>query len=293
MAPETRIPAFVNPAAGGADAAIAVLGRHGGFAVEHVAPGEVARHVRDAVHRGARRILVAGGDGTIGAAASAMCGEECELAVLPAGTLNHLAQDLGLPEDLEEAARIAAGTNTTAIDVAEVNGRIFLNTSSVGAYVTFVRTREQLEPRLGYWLSSGIAALRILARLRSFRVTLEVDGMPREYVTPLVFVGVGERDLKLPHLGKRVPDGRSGLHVMVVRSRTGARVLALALAAAARGVRAVSHTPAMDSFIVQHVRIEPRRSLLAWRVSVDGEVVELTPPLEYRLRAAALKIVVE
>jgi len=286
------IPAFVNSNAKNADAASSALAESGRFAIEHVEPRQLAEKVRQAIRAGARRVLVAGGDGSIGSAANVLCGEQCELAILPAGTLNHLSQDLGLPDDLTEAAKIAAGVHTRLIDVAEVNGRVFLNTSSVGAYVTFVRTRERLERRLGYWLSSLVAALRILRRLRSFRVTLEVGGVEREYVTPLVFIGVGERELRLPKLGARVPRGQSGLHVMVVRSRSGARVVALALAAAARGVRAVSTTPAMDSFIVEKLRVEPRTSKVGDCIALDGETVGMAPPLQYRLRRGALRVVV-
>jgi hypothetical protein len=79
---------------------------------------------------------------------------------------------------------------------------------------------------------------------------------------------------------------------MVVRSRSGARVVALALAAVARGVRAVSTTPAMDSFIVDKLRIEPRTSKVGDCIALDGETVGMEPPLEYRLRRAALRVVV-
>jgi len=286
------IPAFVNAQAGNADAACAALANVGCFTVTRVVPAEMEGHVRAAVERGASRVLVAGGDGSIASAAAALCGTSCELAILPAGTLNHLAKDLGLPEDLEAAARIASGPATTMVDVGEVNGRIFLNTSSVGAYATYVRTRERLEPRLGYWLSSIVAALRILVRLRRVRVTVEVNGTQSEYDTPLVFIGVGERELKLPLLGKRVASGSRGLHVMVIRSRSGARVLALALAAAARGIRAVARTPALDAYLVETLRIELHRATRRGRIAVDGEIIDAESRLDYRLRREALRVVV-
>ena len=291
VAPAALIPAFVNADGENVDAACAALASVGGFAVERIAAKNMEDRIRKAAVNGARRILVAGGDGSISTAASALCGGVCELAILPAGTLNHLAQDLGLPEDLVEAARIATGSHTRSIDVAEVNGRLFLNTSSVGAYVTFVHTRERIEPRFGYWIASGVAALRILAGLKAFRVTMEVNGVERQYDTPLMFVGVGERELRLPLLGARIGNGARGLHVMVVRSRTRARLLALAFAAAARGVRAVAGTPALDSYVVDRLRIEPRRRMVAGRIAVDGEIVTVTPPLEYRLKRGALKVV--
>ena len=289
---DVEILALVNKDAGTADAACEALGSAGGFRVERIAPTELADRVKGALARGERRILVAGGDGSIATAAAAMRGKSCELAILPGGTLNHLAQDLGLPEDLAEAARVASGQTTRCIDVAEVNGRLFLNTSSVGAYVTYVRTREGLEPRLGYWLASIVAGIRILFRLRSFRVSMEVDGVAHEYLTPLVFIGVGERELKMPSLGARVPNGQRGLHVIVVKSRSAGRTLALAFAAAARGVRAAARTPAMQSFIVDRVRIEPRRGMVGGQIGLDGEIVSMVPPLDYRFVRDGLTVVV-
>lgn len=289
---DVEILAFVNKDAGTADDACDALGKAGGFRVQRIAPAELGDGIRRAIERGARRVLVAGGDGSIATAAGAMRGKACELAILPGGTLNHLAQDLGLPEDLDDAVRVAAGQTTRTIDAAEVNGRLFLNTSSVGAYVTYVRTRERLERRLGYWLASFVAGVRILARLRTFRVTLDVDGVEREYITPLVFVGVGERELKMPSLGARLPNGRRGLHVIVVQSRSAGRMLALAFAAVARGTRAASRTPDMQSFVVDRVRIEPRIRTITGNIAVDGEIVRMAPPLDYRAVRDGLTVVV-
>ena len=282
------IPAFINPAAGNAKEASDALRAAGAFEIREVEASKLAAAVRDVVDRGAPRVMVAGGDGTLGAAAAALAGTGIELAILPCGTLNHLARDLALPDDLAEAARVGAGARTTTVDGATLNDRLFLNTSSVGAYVTFVRARDRIEKRLGYQLASLVAGARMLVRLPLFRVTLDVDGSTRQYLTPLVFIGVGERELKLPTLGKRVADGRPGLHVMVVRRRSGGRTLALALAAAARGVEAVAQTPAMDAFLVDRCTIEPRTSTVA----LDGELVKAAAPLEYHHLPACLRVVV-
>jgi diacylglycerol kinase family enzyme len=158
----------------------------------------------------------------------------------------------------------------------------------VGAYARFVRVRERLERRFGYRVASALAALRILFQLRLLAVELEVDGQPRVYRTPLVFIGVGERELQLPSLGSRVANGRRGLHVMVVRSRSRARLLAIALSAAARGIQALSRTPELDSFIVERCRITVRRSLV---VALDGELVAMRAPLDFELRRDALHVV--
>lgn len=285
---DQAIPAFVNTSAGHADDAVEALRKLGTFEVCVTDPRELADRVRDAVERGARRVAVAGGDGSVACAAQAIIGTGTELAVLPGGTLNHFVKDHAIPDEVEAAARIAASGTTQPVDVAFVCDRLFINTSSVGAYATFVRVRDRLERSLGYWLASAVAAARILLRLRTFRVTLEVDGVTREYVTPLVFIGLGERELKLPTLGARVEGGHRGLHVMVVRSRTGARIVALAMAAVARGVRAVARTPAIDAFVVDRCRIDaPFRT-----IAVDGELVTLTAPFEYRIVRDAIAVVV-
>ena len=282
------IPAFVNPRAGNGAAAAEALRAAGGFDIRPGAPESLDRAVRDAVASGARRVLVAGGDGTIGSAAGVLAGTGIELAILPCGTLNHLAKDLGLPLELDRAASVALNGRAVPVDAAVVNERIFLNTSSVGAYVTFVRARERLERRVGYHIASLIAGARLLVHLPLFSVSLSVEGRICEYLTPLVFIGVGERELKLPMLGARVDGGRTGLHVMVVRRRSGARAVALGLAAAARGVGHVARSPAMDAFLVDSCRIMPRTH----RLSVDGEIVTSTLPLDYRHVPGHLRVVV-
>src|SRR5262249_26085941 len=144
----------------------------GGFDVHEVPARLLAEGIRSAIERGARRVLVAGGDGTVGSAAAVGGNTPTELAILPTGTLNHLAKDIGLPLNLEDAARVALEGVATSRDAGLVNHRLFLNTSSVGAYVTFVRLRERLERRVGYGVASFVAALRLLYRLPVFRVTL-------------------------------------------------------------------------------------------------------------------------
>lgn len=283
-----RIPAIVNVASGTADEARKVLEQNDAFEVRAVEPEQIGSTIREVVSAGAKRILVSGGDGTIATAAGELLNTKAELAILPGGTLNHFARDLGVSTDAPEALQLAVEGSCRGADIGFVNGHVFLNTSSVGAYVRFVRIRERLEKRFGYRIASTLAALRILFQLRSFAVELEVDGQPRIYRTPLVFIGVGERELQLPSLGSRVRDGRRGLHVMVVRGRSGARLLALALAAVARGVEEVAKTPELDSFIVERCRVTLRRPT---SVAIDGELVAMHEALEYELRRDALQVV--
>jgi diacylglycerol kinase family enzyme len=283
-----RIPAIVNVASGTAGPAREALAESGAFDVHEVEPRAIAATVKQLVAGGARRVLVAGGDGTIATAAAALVETPVELAVLPGGTLNHFARGLGISTVAAEAVKLASGPACRGVDVGMVNGRIFLNTSSVGAYVRFVRVRESLEPSFGYRVASALAAFRILFTLRLMGVEVVVDGRKRHYRTPLVFIGVGERGLQIPLLGQRLPEGRRGLHVMVVRGRSRARLLALGLATAARGMDSTSRTPEFESFIVDSLRIDMQGM---GTVAVDGEIVNLSAPLEYTLRRDALTVV--
>ena len=286
--PAVRIPAILNVASGTADEARTALSDHERFDVHEVEADALASTVRTLVGDGARRVLVAGGDGTIAAAAATLLGTKAELAVLPGGTLNHFARDLGISTDSAEAIALAVSGSTRGVDVGMVNDRIFLNTSSVGAYVRFVRVRESLEHLFGYRIASFLAAVRILFTLRRMGVEVVVDGQKRIYRTPLVFVGVGERGMQLPSLGQRIPNGRRGLHVMVVRGRSSARALALGFAAVARGVSTVSRTPVFESFLVDELRIDLRGM---GTVAVDGEIAHMTAPLRFVLQRDALAVV--
>lgn len=286
--PAVRIPAILNVSSGTADEARTALGDHEGFDVHEVEADALASKVRALVGDGARRVLVAGGDGTIATAAATLLEAKAELAVLPGGTLNHFARDLGISTDAKEAIELAVSGSTRGVDVGMVNGRMFLNTSSVGAYVRFVRVRESLERWFGYRLASAIAAVRILFTLRRMGVEVVVDGQKRIYRSPLVFIGVGERGMQLPSLGQRIPNGKRGLHVMVVRGRSSARTLALGLAAVARGISTVSRTPEFECFLVDELRIDVRGMGI---VAVDGEIAHLAAPLRFKLHRDALDVV--
>ena len=284
-----RIPAFVNLESGTADKARDALERAGLFDVIEVPPAELRDRIADTVNSGAPRFLIAGGDGSIRTAVEVAAGTDVEMAVLPGGTLNHFAKDRGLPIDLDEAAAVASGPFTMTTDVGRVGEHLFHGTSSIGAYISFIQVRERLEPRLGYRISSLVAFLWTFIRMPTIAVELEVDGNRRILRTPLLFVAVGERELQAPTLGGRVPNGKRGLHIMVVRGRRRTRLFVVALDAFARGVQKASRAPEFDAFMVDRCSIRMRRSRA--RISFDGEAQNVDMPLEYRIDRDVLKIV--
>ena len=291
MTNASRIPAFVNPESGTAEKARDALERAGLFDVIEVPPAELEKRIQDTVGSGVPRILIAGGDGSIRTAVEVVAGTDVELAVLPAGTLNHFAKDHRLPLDLDEAAKVAGGPFTMTTDVGRVGEHLFHGTSSIGAYVIFMRTRERLEKTFGYKISSFLSLVWTFVRMPTIVVEMEIDGHKRTFRTPLLFVAVGERELKVPTLGGRIEDGRRGLHVMAVRGRRRARLFLVALDAFSNGVREASRSPELDAFLVDRCTITMRRRRV--RISFDGEAQTADVPLEYEFEKDMLKLVVQ
>ena len=285
----STLKAFLNDACGNAEAAREAIST-AGFELEAVHPRELEKRLKEAIDEGARRILVAGGDGTIATAAALVAKTKTELAILPGGTLNHFAKDHGIPTDLGKAALIASDGPVVGADIGYINDCVFLNTSSIGSYVTFVRQRERLEKHLGYRIASLIAFARMVSEIRTFSVTLEVGGEKKTYRASLVFVGVGERELKLPILGSRVKNGRRGLHVMIVQGRKPARLFALALAGITRGRQEVDKLPDFHEVLVDSLRIDLTRP--STTVGLDGELKRFRAPLDYHIERDALQLVV-
>jgi diacylglycerol kinase family enzyme len=289
------IPAFINPDAGtggdggGQEKIDELIERDGRFDLRLTEPARLADAVRAAARDGASRVLVGGGDGTIAAAAAAIVGSGVELAILPVGTLNHFARDHGIPLTPREALDLAVTGKAAPTDVGSVNTQLFINTSSVGAYVRFVKLRESLERRFGYRLASVLASLRVFAASHHFRLELDIAGHRRLYSTTLAFIGVGERELRIPVLGARVEGGRRGLHVLVPRANSRARLLEVAATSIFRGVQAAVGDLEIDSFMVEHCRIDLRHA--RDDISVDGEIAPADTPLHYRLERDALLVV--
>ncbi|MEO5938483.1 MAG: diacylglycerol kinase family protein [Sphingomonas sp.] len=256
--------------------------------VQPVEGGEIASAIKTAAKKG--RVVVAGGDGTVSCAAQQLAGSDAEFALLPLGTLNHLARDLGLPTDLEEAAKVAATGKATPIDVAEVNGHVFVNNASIGLYPTMVRTREGLQDDKGWpkWLSALPAAYAALERLPHHRLRVDLGQGERSIVTPLLFVGNNVYSLDRSEVGQRasLTDGKLSVYAVAHRSR-----LSLLWFAARALVGRTRHD-------VDFVTIGECEALKVWsagdsvEIALDGEVQRIDSPLEFRVRPGVLKVVV-
>ena len=248
---------------------------------------EIASAVRTALAERPDAIVAAGGDGTVSCIAAALVDSAIAIGVLPLGTLNHFARDLGLPIELEAAVGQIVHGVPSAVDVGEVNGRVFVNNSSLGLYPEIVRDREQQQKRLGRgkWPALALACVAALRRYPFLAVRLVVDGSERVYRTPFVFVGNNDYRTEGLAMGQR--EGlRGGLLSLYVARRPGRlRLVELALRALIGRLRGARDFDVMHA---TRIVVESRRRRL--RVAIDGEVSEMTPPLQYRIRPAALRV---
>lgn len=237
-----------------------------------------------------RRIVVAGGDGTVACAAQALRGSDTELALLPLGTLNHFSRDLQIPADLGDAAALAAHGRATPIDLGEVNGRCFINNASLGLYFDMVRARDDVRRRLGWpkWLAAVPAGAHALGRLRNRHVQIDVGKGPAALVTPLMLVGNNRYSLDAGALGARASlrDGTLSVYAVARRSRSAlvwfaVRVL-LGKADQKADFEELGEYPALT------LR-SPHRTV---EIALDGELHVLQAPLTFRAAPGALRVVV-
>jgi len=252
-------------------------------------PGEnVTEVARDLATR-ASVVVAAGGDGTVRSVVAGMIESPAALGVLPLGTLNHFAKDLGIPLPLPDAVTVLAEGHMTRVDVGEANGQVFVNNSSIGVYPSVVEAREALR-RQGHakWKAMAIATLRVLTRHPEVTVRMEIDGHVRTRRTPFIFVGNNEYAIEGLRLGGRqtLDGGRLFVYLSPhVRTRELPLLAVKALAGRATESGAFEIVAATD------LRIETfsRRGV---KVAFDGEVVTIRPPLHYRISPRALRVIV-
>jgi diacylglycerol kinase family enzyme len=241
-----------------------------------------------AVRDGCECLVAGGGDGTINTAAAAVVGTTVTLGVLPLGTLNHFAKDLGIPLKLDEAAQVVLDGTVCRVDVGEVSGRIFLNNSSLGVYPAIVRLRERYQAGgLGKWIAALWAGLTVLRRHPFMAVRIVAEGRELIRRTPFVFVGNNQYRMVGLQAGSResLVEGRVALYVLNAEHRTG--LLHLAWQVLRKGIDQVQE---LELISVEHASIETRRRQV--QVALDGEVIVLPAPLVYRTRPQSLRVFV-
>jgi len=220
-------------------------------------------------------VVAGGGDGTVNAVAGKLAGTDCVLGVLPMGTLNHFAKDVGIPQKLEAAVRNIFTGRVSIVDVGEVNGRIFVNNSGFGFYPHFVRQREELERRGHVKRVAFMLALRAVVR-RYFRLRIHVhmgEAHALEHLTPFLFVGNNRYQTSGFEIGRRLRLDSGRLWVCTAPRANRENPLRVAL----RTLFGGATDQALNAFETEAVTVRPDTPRV--NVSTDGEVSLMDTPL--------------
>lgn len=233
-------------------------------------------------------VAVAGGDGTLACAAQVLTGRDVPLGILPLGTMNLLAKDLGLPLDLDAAIAVLANGRVRAIDAGEVNGHVFLINSVLGLPARLARHREARRGRMGLSDAARMAAglLRHLGRYPRERAMLTLGGHTRRIRFRTLAVVCGDYREGFGEVLSRAGVDGGHLTLYLVETLSAARLVRLGLGFAIGEWRRL---PELERHETDALTLEARKTL---RVMNDGEVVLIAPPLRYRLRASALRVLV-
>jgi YegS/Rv2252/BmrU family lipid kinase len=246
---------------------------------------ELRRAVVAAIAANPPAIVAGGGDGTVCSVAGALAGRDIPLGVLPLGSLNHFAKDVGVPLDLDEAARVVLAGHTERVDVGEVNGRIFLNNTSLGLYPLIVQQRAQHRVHgPAKWIVAAWATLRELRRHPEIRVRIVVEGQEIIHRTPILFIGNNRYHAGGRDLGSRETLRGGRLAIYIVKGRGRSHLFRLA----AKMLAAKGYREDLEVLLADAATIEvglPRIDM-----ALDGELESFEPPLQYRIRPGALNV---
>lgn len=245
------------------------------------------KDIAEAVKSVGNRAVVAigGGDGTQGTAAAAFANSDTAQVVLPLGTRNHLAKQLGMPVDLAEAAKLAVTGKTEQIDLAKGGERVFVNNASIGLYTKLVRERDK---RWGpKWLGTIPATWIVLRTLRAKALHLKIDGKSERVVTPLLFIGNNRYSLNAGSVGQRESLSDGVLSLFVVAQASPLALIGFAFRAllgkADERRDFCALADAREVVIEGHGAID---------VAFDGEVERMALPLTFAIMPGALKVLV-
>lgn len=239
-----------------------------------------------------KRIVVAGGDGTISCAAALLVGSDTELAILPLGTLNHLAGDAGIPADMIAAAHVAVHGHAQKVDTGRLGQRTYVNNASIGLYPMMVRQREAEQRRgLGKWRAAIPAAWSAFRKLPV--LTLEISALgpqraePLRVTTPLLFVGNNQYSLKPGSVGRRASLTQGKLSLFAVRHCRRVDLAWFALRfVLGRTDRAADFVAIGDFEALQVNAMTP-----VLDVALDGELLREENPLRFSIQPASLSLV--
>ena len=253
-----------------------------------VEPADLPAALTELKQAGVKTIVVGGGDGTVNTAANLLRGSSAALGVLPLGTFNHFARDIGMPVALDQAVQALATGRVEAVDVVEIDGRVFVNNASLGVYPYIVRHRERVRQQLGLskMTAMGYALLGALWRLPLLSIRVHLDGRDKFVRSPFIFVGNNRYTVEPVAVVGRKSLTEGVMSVFYPR-RIGRLALLKIVFNALCG--RMQRVPELEQRWTDAVIINTRRRMV--KLAMDGEVATMRTPLEFRIRPRALKVI--
>ena len=233
--------------------------------------------------------VAAGGDGTVNCVASQAYQLRKPLGIVPLGTLNHFAHDIGIPLVLFKAVETIVQGKTIKTDIGTVNDTVFLNNSSVGIYPTIVRTRIRLEKLIGKWPAAVVTIFLIVPRqLYIYKIKLTLDGVTINTRSSLFFVGNNTYSLKGLGLPTRDNLWQGKLHIYVLKTKRLDRLLKTVWYSLLSKRLPERYINRYEGKLLK-VQIHSRKRV---SVALDGEISRMSTPLEFKLLPKALSVIV-
>jgi len=242
-------------------------------------------------------VVAVGGDGTVNTVAQAAHALGCPMGVVPQGTFNYFARTHGIAADPAEAVRLLLGWTPVPVQVAAINERVFLVNASLGLYPDLLEDREAYKARFGRsrWVAFWAASATLLRAQRQLRLHIEQGASVRDVRTLVLFVG--NNRLQLEHLGVHPQLNPAGgpLHATdagritaVMLRPIGTLSMLRLMLHGALGTLGEAHS--VEHFEFEHMVVRPtltpgRRGV---KVAFDGEVARMRAPLDFRVLAKPL-----
>lgn len=247
-----------------------------------------SREALEAARQDGGIVLAAGGDGTLRGVAQVVHGTGVRFGAIPIGTFNFFARTHRIPEDPEEALRLALTGQPRPVRLGRVNGEIFLINASLGLYAKAIRDREKRTSRYGR--NRLVVILSTIASLFSKHLLLRVDLVSEKktstYLTPMIFIG--NNALQLRDLAMDVARcmKQDLLAVVLMKRVTKFETLRIIL----RGIfKTIENDERMESFCVETLTIHTHRP--AHTVALDGEMFTMQSPLKVEALPESLNLV--
>lgn len=242
--------------------------------------------IRDRMREETRLFVAAGGDGTINAVIQPLVHTDAILGVIPAGTYNHFAKDLGIPLSWREALEVVVSGATRTIDTARINERFFVNNISMGLYPELVARREEKGRDYPRWKARLYAAFGTLQKFPHVAVTLDSEHHQEVIRTHVLMISNNCYDLS--RLGIEAPrlaleEGRLSVYWLPHMPR-----LALTRFVAHYLAGRVREAPGFRSFRTSRIKVDSSKHHL--HIGIDGEVVTMTTPLLITIAPQSLSV---